>query len=205
MNYNITIPDKAQIEHPIFNKIRSFSEFEKGWHFGEGIKFQDERINTALTVSEVLSDIVSPKLDAFPGFNGEIALTSYPKEKYFEVIIESDACFLLTVEDENGIELIDHEEFKSLDHLIKGLQKYVQEFLWNTSEYSQNITSTQTRIGSLVSHSGILPEEVFPSLSVSVHAGITVAPVNISFSTTPWQQLHRYTGNSTNTKFVLMG
>ncbi len=59
------------------DKIRGFGGFKAGWHYGEGIPFPALAIDLALRVETMLRDAGYPATDAFPGTDGEIAVTGY--------------------------------------------------------------------------------------------------------------------------------
>lgn len=63
-------------------KVRTFSELKKGWHFGhEGQPFLCETIFEAAKFAEAM-ERQGFSTDAFPGLNGEIRVTIY--DPYYE-------------------------------------------------------------------------------------------------------------------------
>ena len=67
-------------------KVKSFLEFEKGWYFGKGNEFKQEVINLAI---KIINNI-KYETDVFPGESGEIMVSIYNNEWYYEFIIEHD-------------------------------------------------------------------------------------------------------------------
>lgn len=59
------------------DKIRRFGNLEAGWHYGEGLPIPSLVIDLALRVDTMLRDAGYPATDAFPGTDGEIAVTGY--------------------------------------------------------------------------------------------------------------------------------
>ncbi len=71
-------------------RIRNFLELSEGWHFGEGTKILPRAVGEAEYLNSLLGLNGFGETDAFPGLDGEIRITSYCTEDYFEFTRESD-------------------------------------------------------------------------------------------------------------------
>ena len=74
----------------IQNKIIDFKNLERGWCYGEGEPFNDAIINKALELHNEILEKDFIETDAFPGINGEVMLTAYYAEYYFEFTVNLD-------------------------------------------------------------------------------------------------------------------
>ncbi len=63
--------------HPTEQKIFEISEFENGWHYGEGVKFSKGAIKDILALHRELVLKGCFNTDVFPGLNGELQITVY--------------------------------------------------------------------------------------------------------------------------------
>ena len=70
-------------------KIDSFCKLPKGWHYGEGVPASKKRIEKAHKINDFFHSY-GVNTDAFPGIEGEIQVTAYLDEYYWEVTIERD-------------------------------------------------------------------------------------------------------------------
>ena len=70
--------------HETIQKVKSFLEFEAGWYFGKGTEFKEKVINKAI---EIINS-VNYETDVFPGENGEVMVSIYNNNWYYEFIIE---------------------------------------------------------------------------------------------------------------------
>lgn len=119
-------------------KIRGLRRLKSGWHYGEGVAFDDSEINLAL---QIVDDAVKQgymKTDVFPALDGEILLTFYEHEYCVEVTVRKDALFDLTLEFEDD-EVSTHENLTHsavLDNL-----KSVRSLIWNSSELFTSATT----------------------------------------------------------------
>lgn len=59
------------------DKIRSFGNLPAGWHYGSGVPAPAIVVDLALKVEDMLRASGYPETDAFPGCDGEIAVTGY--------------------------------------------------------------------------------------------------------------------------------
>lgn len=119
-------------------KIRGLTRIKSGWHYGEGVAFDDSEINLAL---QLLDDALKRgyiKSDVFPALNGAILLTFYEEEYCVEITVRKDSLFDFTLEFEDD-ELSTNENLTYsavLDNL-----KSVRSLIWNSSELSTLVTT----------------------------------------------------------------
>lgn len=68
-------------------KILGFRELEPGWHYGEGVSFEQPILKKAICLSQD-AETNGFYNNAFPGANGEIMLCVYHRKHYLEFTIE---------------------------------------------------------------------------------------------------------------------
>jgi hypothetical protein len=90
------------INHKALIKINEFESLENGWCYGEGKSFAKATINNATEIFYVFFKLGIDKTDAFPGLDGEIRVTGYDSEHYFELTLEDNglATYLYEKNDE---------------------------------------------------------------------------------------------------------
>ena len=83
-------------------KIQSFQTLTAGWSFGEGVAFQAQILNKANQLVKSAHAVGFHDMDVFPGLNGEIMVTLYSGEQYWEFTIGADenVTFVYEVNDE---------------------------------------------------------------------------------------------------------
>lgn len=86
-------------------KIQSFQTLSDGWSFGEGVAFRPHILNKANQLIKSAHAVGFQEMDVFPGLNGEIMMTIYLEEKYWEFTIEPDesVTFVYEVNNETRI------------------------------------------------------------------------------------------------------
>ncbi len=89
-------------------KIESFRKFNDGWSFGEGVKFNAASLNKALQLVKTAHALSFQETDAFPGLNGEVMVTLYSGQDYWEFTIEPDESVIFVYE--RGQETLAYEE-----------------------------------------------------------------------------------------------
>jgi hypothetical protein len=71
-------------------KIQSFSDFARGWSFGEGVPFAPSILLKATQLIKTAHVLGFQETDVFPGLNGEVMVTIYLGADYWEFTIEPD-------------------------------------------------------------------------------------------------------------------
>ena len=72
--------------HITIKKIESFRRLRDGWHYGEGIAFDENIIGNALNLHNIATKLGFFETDAFPYADGSIMITIYYKSDYLETI-----------------------------------------------------------------------------------------------------------------------
>lgn len=193
-------------QHPIRSKIKDFATFEEGWHYGEGESFSNEIISLALEVHDFFYNNSFLTLDAFPGFNGEIRVTAYPKNYYFEATIEDVNNITFLIEDSNDEEIF-YADNLSIEELKTLIKEKADLYIWNTVESFPFVTTTIERKDSLASPSKIhlqSAEEEFLLFNWNAQTKRQVVYVN-TFAPimTNSVQAHHYSGNSKNQNYLM--
>jgi hypothetical protein len=112
-------------------KILDFADIEDGWHFGEGVPVSQRAIRDASRLHDVLIGYGFYETDAFPGLAGEVRVTAYWKDRYFEFTREGDGAWSF-IEEENGMELEASERHSlTLSQAEKVVEEMAQR-IWNT-------------------------------------------------------------------------
>jgi len=121
------------------NKILDFEDIEDGWHFGEGIAVSRRAIQDACRLHDTFLEYGFYETDAFPGLAGEVRVTAYWKDYYFEFTRERDGRWRF-IEEVNGSEIEDAERDNlSLSETQKTVEEIAQR-LWTTFATSQETT-----------------------------------------------------------------
>ena len=111
----------------IIKKLKSFKELKNGWYYGEGIKFSGRRINNVEKIINLLLENKFTELDIFPGIDGEIRITIYADQHYYELTFESNntITFIYEINGINGIKKIYKEylSFKKCKEMIINYSK----------------------------------------------------------------------------------
>jgi hypothetical protein len=76
------------MELMFLNKIEGFQCLKAGWCYGEGLPFDTTMLNDAKQIAIALLKSGFSQIDAFPGLSGEIRVTAYHKNDYFEFTLE---------------------------------------------------------------------------------------------------------------------
>ena len=142
MNNTIVTAHKFEV----LEKIDSFLELEKGWHYGEGIAFSKETVSMAKKFAEQAIWSVFDT-DAFPGIDGEIMVTVYFEDHYLEFTIESSGEIEYVYEFKD--EEIDESENLNFREAEEKLDKFCEN-IWHTSGLSTEsilITKESDSIG----------------------------------------------------------
>ena len=92
----------ASIQQTI-EKIRSFQSLPKGWYYGEGDAIGYNMREKAIAFTRVAEKYGIERADAFPGADGEIALSLYVGEKTLAIRLEIDGSFSIIEDFKNKI------------------------------------------------------------------------------------------------------
>jgi len=131
------ISSKNEIE----DKIWSFLNLPKGWHYGSGFPPSKRTVNNALRINE-LAQLYGLRTDAVPGIEGEIQVICFSGDDTLEFTIESDGRVTF-VREQKGQEVL-YIENLSIEEAIEKLCDYGEK-LCDLSASSTQITTSSTR------------------------------------------------------------
>lgn len=100
-------------------KIQSFGNFTQGWSFGEGVPFAPSILLKAMQLIKTAHALGFADTDAFPGLNGEVMVTIYWGQDYWEFTIEPDET--ITFAYEKNDETIIYEEGLPFEFAISSI------------------------------------------------------------------------------------
>jgi hypothetical protein len=76
--------------NPTIEKIQSFATYQSGWSFGEGVQFSENTVSKGIQLAKIAHTLGFYETDAFPGLSGEVMLTVYQGNEYWEFILHPD-------------------------------------------------------------------------------------------------------------------
>lgn len=154
--------------HTTQDKIKSFLNLRKGWHFGEGVPPSLEVVDCALKIVNQ-ADFDDIKTNAFPGICGELLVTLYQGDVCYEFIINTDLSIDF-VEEKKDIDVRELDGLHIADAL--NITSKLCEAGWETTlGASKKSITTRKESDSSVSHSAFQATEVSPSLRKIVSTG----------------------------------
>ena len=123
--------------HPTEKRIRSFSSLEAGWHYGEGVEFNLDVQDAAISLNALAVKWGLIATDAFPGIDGGILLTICHREHYLEFRVEPD-CAVSFCRELNDGETEDRPQL-SLDEAKRLLTHFGLEVCWQSEPSTSGI------------------------------------------------------------------
>jgi len=133
-------------DNPAVKKLKSFSDFESGWHYGEGDKFDKKILSNSLDLIIYLYNHLFLDLNVFPGLNGEIMIKAYFPKTAIEITLEKNLEINFMVEDRLGNELFQSDTMSIENFKNQILSQRQSLFEWNGSEsYRYIITTIKTK------------------------------------------------------------
>lgn len=122
-------------------KILSFRGFPVGWHYGEGVPFDNRVIQRANAWNRAAQALNFGRTGAFPGLSGEIVVTVYWRNEYLETSFEPDGT--VTVSRERN-SIVIYEEEGLTEYEARGKLVEFRDDTWNSSVSSiKSIFGTQ--------------------------------------------------------------
>ncbi len=135
---------------------------DEGWHFGDGIPIKKEIIKKAIKIDEKAFNCGYYETDAIPGIDGEIEVTIYYLDDYFEFIIEKNGEVTCVHEYKNNE--IAYEENISFSKALKKIEKLKEELCSLSESSMQDIGRTEKN--DIVKWPSEIPVEVGSQLYV---------------------------------------
>ena len=187
-------------------KISSFGKLAGDWHYGEGRGPKAENVALAEKIAKRLQLELFCKIDAFPGVWGEIQVTGYLQQYFFEINILSDTSIEFFVEDQNQQLILDFEGLE-FEVLVAKIQFFKTQFLWKSFVYFPQTILTKTYPDSPASPSGIrLVQEEESPYSIGI-APNRIQETRVAISTRTINELAlapRFFGNSVQTNYQII-
>ena len=180
--YSYLVQD-VSIREVTEKKIRRFGEFENGWHYGEGVSFEQSVLDNAIALNREAIRLAFYETDAFPGTDGEVMLVVYSGDYDLEFVFERDGS--VTFCHERGDEEICYRERLSLQDARTIIAKF-REKTWKESGFLASGFMIVGEAGLEVLHSGT-PEMTQESrlLAENVYSNLEEPSVDISKGTIP--------------------
>jgi hypothetical protein len=174
--------EEPQKPHPTEQKIRSFLLREEGWHYGEGVAFLPETVEQAVALHTVMLRKGFFRTNAFPGLAGQVIVTLYHKDEYYEFAVLPDGGLEFTQETGDQ-EIAFHEPMtiEEAEKIIAGIRTGT----WTSFVSLDENSTTLTEAGSKAGLSGTRAAAESRSSSVSVWSQPVIPCVGTSKSTMP--------------------
>ena len=113
------------VTYPTERKLQEFKNLQNGWHYGEGVSFQQAIIDNTISLHQEAIRLTLFETNAFPGLNGEIMLAIYSGVHYLEFTLEPDDSVTFYREKDN--EEICYQEELSLDKAKVKIEQFKKE------------------------------------------------------------------------------
>jgi hypothetical protein len=165
-------------------KILNFADVAMGWHFGEGVQISSSAIRDAAKLHDTFLLNGFYETDAFPGLAGEVRVTAYHENQYFEFTREVNGKWSYVAELDG---VIDDEQDSLTLEKAQGIVKNISERIWNTFDIFQDSTGTGEGSDFKVLHSGHRAMEAYRLWNTLVPY-CTDRSANISESSIPMQE-----------------
>jgi len=120
-------------------KARSFSELERGWHFGEGVPPSQECIEQAVRFLGYAEQSGITRANAFPGISGQVEVTFYNADNMLEITIETDGS--ITIAEDSGREQVYFAENRSRFDAYQKIEEFSPNVWLSSDLFIVNITT----------------------------------------------------------------
>lgn len=117
-------------QHPAKDKLIDFACFSEGWNLGEGESFSSQIIKRTYGLVEECLEKVLFDIDVFPGLDGDIRLTVYEQNDYYEFNIAEDITYY---HEKSGIQ---QEEGQITGEDAVTIIREIGRRKWSSFEYS---------------------------------------------------------------------
>ena len=123
-------------------RIMQFQALKCGWHFGEGVEFNESVIADSLELNREIISSGFYDTNAFPGLNGEIQVTVYQDNDYFQFEVSPDNSWSIIHEQAGTeIERIENQNLEQAIDYAKGIKSKLCSAL---DSYQYTLTGTLT-------------------------------------------------------------
>jgi len=103
-------------------KIRVFASLDNGWHYGSGKGMSEFSVSAGIKILSYAQAMGFTSMDVFPGLSGEVQVTLYDEDSYYEFTVESDES--LTIVHEIGKEELLYLENQSLNKAFEKVEGF---------------------------------------------------------------------------------
>jgi len=128
-------------KHITITKLESFRRLNAGWHYGEGIDFDANIVNSALNLHNLAVKLGFFETDVFPGVDGSIMIAIYYKADYLEFTLMRNNEIMYRRETDD-VEVVEEEliAFNQAKTILEGLGQ-------DTWKLSDSYISDTTTVG----------------------------------------------------------
>ena len=127
------------------SKLLGFAGLKDGWHYRDGKAFTEGAINDCIILHRQIFFKGFTRTNAFPGPNGEIQVTVYYDQHYFQFERESSGLWNITHEvNDEEVEFAERKEFSQVVNYVNGLNAK----LCDTSDVYSRLIGTPIEGGS---------------------------------------------------------
>jgi len=175
-------------------KILNFADMRDGWNYGEGEPIDAAAILEACLLHSKLLTCGFYETDAFPGLSGEVQVTAYWKDDYFEFTREKEGEWSFIHE---RLDEIIEETYSLNTPQLESIVESLHERICNTSDFCQENIGTGVSIGlraSPLNRQVIAESPLLNRIASSPHHAQYVSTF-AHFIQAP--ESHRYTGRLT--------
>jgi hypothetical protein len=199
----VYVAQNAQGPHVTEVKIRAFGQKMPGWHYGEGVAFDEETSSRAIALHREMTRWGLFTTDAFPGLRGQIVLTAYHSDEYLQLSVEPDGS-ISYLREHGGKELAEEQGLTD-QSAIQAIKDFAEQ-IWKQSGSSVRSSSTLAEAGSRVARLTTQVEAFGAFLLLTRSASVNKArPFANTSGTTmgKWRVSRRSSGGSLRTYYQM--
>ncbi len=160
-------------------KINSFAQFNEGWDFGEGKRFENDVIRKAIEIN-ALGRTYQFDSNALPNSNGDIIINLFIKDDFILITIKADSSLYLSHEKGIGeqYEIIYEKENVSIEEISNYLNVISEKCISLERYISKNTTLPEEDLEVIVSRPVRTAQSQFlkriaPRIQVSQYVNIS--------------------------------
>jgi len=109
---------------PVVERILSFGDLPRGWHYGNGRPASRVAIDFALRIIRALKDAGAETVEAFPDIEGGILISGYYNDETVDILCQADGTIDLSHEKGDN-EIADESAVSFSDSLL-----YIRRLSW---------------------------------------------------------------------------
>ena len=161
LEFEGSIVELHDVPNATERKILGFKNLKAGWHYGEGVPFQVERLKKAVQLNQEAIRLGFFETDAFPGVSGEVRVTIYHGVYYLEFTIEATdmTTFVYEINDEE----VSYEEGLTFDEAKARIRNFRKDICSLSDSSAESITTTENADFKVSPSKTQVVKEEFPS------------------------------------------